>query len=271
MATQKKAVKKKEEQAVATFDPTRFEDHAGAGFENADADSYAIPFLRILQSNSPQCTKSNGAYIKGAEEGMMINTVTEEIFNQDEEGLEVIPVDFQQKVIEWESDQPNSGLIEIHDIATGLDLIEKAERNDRNKDILPNGHCLQAVREHYVLIVLGDALIPAIISMSSTQLKKSRRWMSVMNGIKMKGAKGTFTAPMFSNRYRLTTVVETKESNSWMGWKIELVGPVESNDQVDQAVAFLDAIRSGVARAADPVDLTAEETEGGVDKDDVPF
>ena len=72
------ALKKKEEAALPAMMAESFAADAGSGFENADKDSYAIPFIKLLQSMSPQCKKSNGAYIQGAEEGMLFNTVTEE-------------------------------------------------------------------------------------------------------------------------------------------------------------------------------------------------
>ena len=46
-----------------------FESDAGAGFENASSDCYAIPYLQILQKGSPQCDDDNNAHIDGAVPG----------------------------------------------------------------------------------------------------------------------------------------------------------------------------------------------------------
>jgi len=35
----------------------------GTGLEDTDSGDYAIPFIRVLQSNSPQLKKSDGKYI----------------------------------------------------------------------------------------------------------------------------------------------------------------------------------------------------------------
>ena len=48
----------------------------GTGLEDASAEDYAIPFLRILQGGSPQVKKSEGKYIQGSEEGDIFNTVS---------------------------------------------------------------------------------------------------------------------------------------------------------------------------------------------------
>ena len=49
---------------------------AGAGQEDITAADVSIPFLRILQQMSPQCVRSKGEYIEGAQSGQIFNTVT---------------------------------------------------------------------------------------------------------------------------------------------------------------------------------------------------
>ena len=60
-----------------------FQTDAGTGFEEAGKESFAIPFLKLLQSLSPQCKKNEPEYIKGAEEGDFFNTVTEKVYPND--------------------------------------------------------------------------------------------------------------------------------------------------------------------------------------------
>ena len=58
---------------VVAFDTSILLEDAGTASENMTADDMLIPRLRILQSGSPQVKKSEGAYIKGAEEGCAYN------------------------------------------------------------------------------------------------------------------------------------------------------------------------------------------------------
>ena len=46
--------------------------------------------------------------------------------------------------------------------------------------------------------------------MKSTQLKKSRRWNSMMLNLKIQGSKGPFTPPSYSHIYKLKVVKEKK-------------------------------------------------------------
>ena len=49
---------------------------AKTSFSNVTPEDYAIPFLNILQQMSPQVNKTEGAYVKGAESGMIYNSVS---------------------------------------------------------------------------------------------------------------------------------------------------------------------------------------------------
>ena len=64
------------------------------------------------------------------------------------------------------------------------------------KDRLPNGNYVEKTASHFVLITNPTAAT-ALISMKSTQLKISRKWNSMMAGIKMKGKNGLFNAGIF--------------------------------------------------------------------------
>ena len=61
--------------------------------------------------------------------------------------------------------------------------------------------------------------------MSGTQLKKSRAWNSVASTLKVKAGDGrVFTPPIYSHKYKLTTVPESNDHGNWFGWNIELLG-----------------------------------------------
>lgn len=235
----------KQQQALAAMN-SMFEADAGTGFEEADASAYAIPFIQILQSGSPQCKKSDGAYIKGAEEGMFYNTVTQELYSG-ETGILVIPCHYSNRFIEWKTRESGGGFVAEHMPDHGLTTV----KDDKNRDVLPNGNTLVDTRNHYVLLVKADGMVePALITMSSTQLKKSRNWMSKMNGIKLRTASGMqVTAPMASRMYRLTTVPEQNDKGSWFGFKTELEAVVQDPSQYQAAQEFAAAVKSGSAKA----------------------
>ena len=223
---------------------------AGAGFEGADSTSYAIPFLRVLQSLSPQCKKSDPAYIKGAEEGDFFNTVTEKLYKGDD-GVIVVPCHYVHKFNAWAPREFGGGIRGTYSPAEALKL--RPSKNDRFQDVLEDGSILTDTREHYVLIVNSDGTCePALLALSGTQLKKSKKWMTLMQGIRIKGQ----VAPMFSQMYKLLPQVESNDKGSWAGIKIEHVGQVTTMEIYEQAKIFRDMVRFGAAQVSPADDET---------------
>lgn len=246
-----------EKQNTAVALASQFEEDAGSGFENADSNAYAIPFLTILQSMSPQCKKSDGAYIKGAEEGMFYNSVSQEIFDG-LAGVTVIPCYFKRSFIKWAPRDSGGG---FKGELMASDPQVSAGRLDKDGRLIDNeGNLLADTRTHYVLVVDKDGgYQPSVISLASSQIKKSRQWMSKMNGIKMQRADGShYTPAMFSHQYRITTTPESNDKGSWFGLKVETLGPVASTELYQAAKAFRDAVSSGEVKEAVPQAANAE-------------
>lgn len=217
---------------------------AGAGFEDADSTAYAIPFLRILQSLSPQCKKSDPAYIKGAEEGDFFNTVTEKLY-KGEDGVLVVPCHYAHKYNAWAPRNEGGGFRGTYSAADAARL--PTTRNADNQDVLSDGSLLTDTREHYVLIVAADGTTePALLALSGSQLKKSKKWMTLMQGIRIQGQ----IAPMFSQVYKITPTAESNDKGSWSGIKVEHHGPVTDIDVYQTAKQFRDMVRSGSIQAA---------------------
>lgn len=249
----------KENTSVAIPDDVYSQD-AGSGFEETSQESYAIPFLSILQSGSPQVKKSDGAYIKGAEEGMLFNSVTGEVYSG-EEGVEVIPCHYTQRFIEWGTRESGGGFFGEH--LPSDPVVSQTERDDKGRNMLPNGHQLADTRNHYVLIRRNGQLSPAIMSLSSTQIKASKTWMSMMQGVKQKNpANGMFEiAPMFSHAYRVNTVAQSNDRGSWFGYKFSMVGKVTDQAEYEEAKQFNHVVKSGLAKVERKQETEAPSNE----------
>ena len=245
----------------------QYSEDAGGGFEEAGTESFAIPFLSILQSGSPQCKKSDGAYIKGAEEGMLFNSVTNEIFDG-EKGLEVIPCHYTHRYIEWKLRENGGGFVGEYLPSDGI--VGTTVRDDKNRNMLANGNQLSDTRNHYVLIRGADGtLTPAIMSLSSSQIKESKRWMSMMQGQKVKDpTDGMFKiAPMYSSVYRVTTVPQTKDQYSWFGYKFTMESKVPSDSgEYLEAKSFSHAVKSGMTKVERNMDVESGSNEKSSDK-----
>jgi hypothetical protein len=226
----------KKEGALAT---NLFEADANEGTQNISQQDLALPFLKILGQLSPEVNKRDGKYVEGAEPGKIINTVTNKLYDE----IEVIPVFYKRQYVEWADRGTSTGApIAIHNADS--DIISQTTRGKDYKDRLQNGNYLENTANHYV-IYLNDTPQQAMVSMKSTQLKVSRKWNSMMMGIKMQGKNGLFTPPTYSHIYKLKSVQMSNDKGTWFGWDVEKVGPVGDKNIYDMAKSFATSVGKG--------------------------
>ena len=120
----------------------------------------------------------------------------------------------------------------------------KTTRDASFKDRLPNGNYIERTASHFV-IVNGQTPSTALIAMKSTQLKISRKWNSMMAGIKLKGQKGLFTPASFSHIYQLKTTQQSNDKGTWFGWEVSKIGAVQDNSLYQQAKTFAENVSKG--------------------------
>ena len=220
-----------------------FEADANQGAQNISQEDLALPFLKVLGQLSPEVNKTHGKYVEGAEPGKIINTVTNELYSN----INVVPVFYKRKYIEWQDRGTSTGApVAIHE--SDSDIISQTTRGKDYKDRLPNGNYLENTADHFV-ILLGDSPQTALISMKATQLKVSRKWNSMMMGIKMQGKNGLFTPPTYSHIYSLKPVQMSNDKGTWFGWDVAKVGPVTDKGIYDIAKTFAERVGKGEIEA----------------------
>jgi hypothetical protein len=223
-----------------------FEEDAAKGLGNIGQQDLALPFLKILAQLSPEVNKRDGKYVEGAEAGMIYNSVTGELYDGTE-GINVIPCFYKLEYLEWKDRGEGVGApVAIYDSSSDIMSTTKPDAN--YKDRLPNGNYIDKTASHFV-IILGDSPSTALISMKSTQLKISRKWNSMMSGLKLKGKNGLYTPASFSHIYRLKTTQMSNDKGTWFGWEVSKVGPVTESQSYQQAKTFCENISKGSVKA----------------------
>jgi hypothetical protein len=157
--------------------------------------------------------------------------------------IDVIPCHYKRQYVEWQDRGTSTGApVAIHDADS--DIVSQTTRDKTYKDRLPNGNYLENTANHFVLLC-GKNPGTALISMKSTQLKVSRKWNSMMMGIKMQGKNGLFTPPTYSHIYNLKTVQMSNDKGTWFGWDVSKKGPVTQKDLYDMAKNFAISVGKG--------------------------
>ena len=248
-----------ESTAVAEFDISIFEADAGQGMENMGQDDLALPFLKILGGNSPELDEH-----EAARKGDIYNTVTSVVYGG-KEGIRVIPCAYQRRFIQWAPRGIGSGApTAIYQ--PGEKRPETQRSAEDNKDYVADGsgEYIEETHQHFVLLVGEDGGVEtALIAMKSTQLKKSRKWNSMMASRSMQGANGPFTPPRFSHIYHLKTYGEENAKGSWHGWEMSVDSAIADAGLYSRAKSFADSITTG--------DVVVKHTDEENPNSDIPF
>lgn len=267
MGSKNTAVAVADEKTKAIGPVIDYSNDAGAGMEGADASTFAIPFITILQGLSPQLKT-----VEGAKPGLFINTITNEMFSE----VLVIPCAFRRRFLRW---APNRGGFkgEYNPLEVETGKVPGMSKHD-NMYLMdvpagitavfdPKGRPLYDhladTRMHFVLACTkAGAWQPALVSLASTQIKKSKRWMSRIQGIEMRKPDGSaFNPPSFSHMYALKAIEEKNQQGEWWGYDIHLVGPVEGAELYAKAKAFHASVVAGQVEVAQP----QPDAEAGAD------
>lgn len=239
-----KASKKEESAstALATTVPAnlalQLNDDVGQGFEEAGAEDYALPFLRLLQALSPQLKKTDASHIPEAEAGDIVNSVNGEMF-AGSDGVRVVPVHYNKRYIEYRPRENGGGFIAVHDTA------EDAKVNQQ-----PGNEIVETANFYVLYEGLDGNWRPAVLSMTSSKLKVARRWMTMMSDVRIERDGGKVQAPIFAKTYRIEAVTDRNRRNEeYFNYKVTPEGWV-SPTLYEDAKAFRQQVQQG-ARGVD--------------------
>lgn len=236
------AAKKEVATTEENLPSTLLADLGDAGLEDFGADDYAIPFIKIVQKASPVIDTNDDA-----RPGMFYNSVSGALYKD----LILIPCAFKKEIVEWAPRDSGNGIQGSHPWDT--ELMAQTKPNEKGIPELPNGNLMVETRYHYVYIIVpytGESF-PALISMSSTQHKRSKRWASLMGAKKMEINGVRRTPPSFAFKYYATTVQESKDGNTWYSWEITSGPQVDEEWLLCECAEFYKSIRSDDVKIAD--------------------
>lgn len=209
------------------------------GSEEVGIQDLTIPRLQIVQSLSPQRKKNEAEYIEGAEEGMLFNSVTNELYP---EFVLFVPVYFRMEWVVWKHRDAGGGFIgafpsqeeAVTAVAAHPNAGQETEKGEPVLEVLDTA-------QHFGLLL--DPNSPAdnprateiVISMSRSQLKPSRQFNSQ---IRIAGG------DRWERYYKLSAVQVDGPRGDYFNWKVEQLGFV-SEEIYNAAESLYQSVKSG--------------------------
>lgn len=266
MAKASNITKLKTEDQLPAEMMAQFEFDAGQGVSTAVEDNL-VPFIGILQAQSPQVLKRNPKYVEGAEAADILLTSLNRYW-KGETGILFQPCAFSQDYVEWKLRDNGGGFVGRHpQMPTTAKETPDAKDPNRKLWLMPSGTQIVHTRYHYGIILNGEdaqgegaplGLMQAVISLNSTGHTFSRTWMTQMNGLRLPNGKA---APARSRKWLLTSDPKSNQSGDWFGWKVADRGWITDLEQYDMGTALFQAIRDGSVRAAIPEQTQEDNPE----------
>jgi len=246
-----KQIVKKSNSEIATIADDLILQNAGKGLQNISNDDITIPRLAIIQSGSPQRKKKDEKYIDGADEGMIFNTVTNDLYK---DSLEVIPCGYRKTYVEWVPREKGGGLVAVHDYKPDGTTTDPKTR----KSMLGENQLVDTA-EHFVLVKTSDGFSPAVLTMTSSNLGVSRKWNTLLKMKKLNVKGQTVEAPSFLFKFKLSTVEAENDLGNWFKYKIEEIGQIDSKDIFKEGQVLADSVTTGKVKASEQTEAPATD------------
>lgn len=228
------AVVERETGAVLAERPTWLKDGQKRGSENVTHKDMVIPRLEIVQALSPCKNKNKPEYIEGAEEGMLYNSVTRELYGT---SVTVVPCYFLKEWLIWKDRKKGGGFRG----AFATEAEAKAAIKAFDKDDDPADFEAMDTNQHFCLLILPNGKVQQIVlSMSRSKMKVSRRWNSLIQ---------LSEDDSFAKAYDIEVVSETNKNNEdYYNWKVSPKGYV--NEGIYKSgEALFELLKAGGATA----------------------
>lgn len=198
-------------------------EDSGMGFSPATSSDYSIPFLGVLQANSPQVVENNP---EGARAGLLYNSVTGEMIDGSK-GLVIIPVLKQNAYVEWIHRDNGGGLVANHLPESHFVMEVKRKSGTRGKlrinpDDEKSNQLIETVYLYCLILEEDNKTVQghAVVSFTVTKLKPWRNFYTQLLSIKY--PKDVKKPPFFAYRVRLSTFLDqNKKGQKYYNYTLE--------------------------------------------------
>lgn len=236
--------------ASTTDNLPRVQHGVPEGLEDATSDSYALPFIQLLQPGSPVCK------VEGRHESVQPGRFYDNISGVAYKTLTVIPVLFQARWVEWQSRRQGGKFVGVH-LQKPATAEYRMNAQGKNCLLMPNDNEIVDSRQYYVLFQDADKFWnPALIVMKSTGIKISKMWNTQMrmNREVVVGEGGrpeNVVKPIYTRSYEIFAHLENNDLGDWYNWQVRAIPAALDAATIAEGKAFYALLKVQNAAVAD--------------------
>lgn len=190
--------------ALATARPEWLSGQA-RGTETVGLEDMLVPRIELVQPLSPCKDEDGPAYIEGAKDGMIFNTVTRELYGK---SVWFAPVMYRRQYLLFRTRKAGGG---FRGTFANAALAETARIGQED----PQNHEVVEAAEHFVLVMHEGQVQPAMLTCTKTKLKISRQLNSL---VRLRGDDSWATA------FELGTVKQQNDKGTFYNFSVRPLG-----------------------------------------------
>jgi len=200
------------------FLATKEFDGIGRGNEDVTFKDVTTPRIEVIQALSPQQKENDSKFIPGAKEGMLFNTVTNQLYG---DSILFCPVYYCLEYIVFRKRIGGQGggfIGAFKTMGQAEEALRAKEKEDENNnEPAHNGYEIVDIAQHYGILIASDwgETQRVCIPMASTKHKVSRKFNTV---VRMAGG------DRFDRVYEVKVVEEKGLKGNYMNLKISMHG-----------------------------------------------
>ncbi len=213
--------------AIATEAPDWLKKGSNKGSEDVTGNDMSIPRVDVIQALSPQIKRNDPAYIDGAQQGDIFNTITNFIYGPE---VVFVPVLFRREYAVWKLRTAGGGF------AGAFPTEAEAEAH---RATLPNpaDYEVSESHQHFSLVLNGDRIEQVVLSMAKSRLKTSRQLNTLVQMAEV---------DRFAKAYKASSVEVSGPLGDYWSMKIAPMGFV-SKEIYEKGQKLYELIKAGAA------------------------
>ncbi len=250
-------------------------EDAGGGLANVKTEDMAVPRLAIVHELSAICNKQDPAYDETASAGMILENVSNTLYDGDE-GILLVLVAYRRAHLEWYPRNSKAGQGFVRDHGVGGEILSACHKDEKTGAMMtPNGTEIVVTAEYFALLVdeATGSFEQVLVPMAKTQFSKSKKLLTMAQTLI--APESGKPAPLFYRAYRFSTVPESNDKGHWYGWKItastNTLNLKNGEDIYMAARNFRRNIESGNVKVATPGEAETTGTGGAAAAENAPM